>query len=119
MKLLNLLLLGLLLAGATYAQTASTPADPPGVTVTRFSWHKDIFVQALLDDPMAPNQEQADLKREQKAIKKANATRQAGGQGPLPMPTREVASTQREVSVGPSVNYIYEAKIKNAGEEND
>src|SRR5258705_179652 len=105
MKLLNLLLLGLLLAGATFAQSASTPSDPPGVTVTRFSWHKDIYVPALFDDPMSPNQDQADLKREQKAIKKANTARVAGGQTPLPMPTREIYSTQRDIPQGPSVNY--------------
>jgi hypothetical protein len=117
MKLLNLLLLGLLLAGATSAQSTSTPSDPPSVTVTRFSWHKDIYVPALFDDPMSPNQEQADLKREQKAIKKANAVRTAGGQGPLPIPTREIASSQREIPAGPSINYLYEAKVKNAGEK--
>jgi hypothetical protein len=117
MKLLNLLLLGLLLAAATSAQTASTPSDPPDVTVTRFSWHKDVYVPALFDDPMTPNQEQADLKREQKAIKKANAGRVAGGQTPLPMPTREVISSQREIPDGPSVNYFYEAKVKNTGQK--
>jgi hypothetical protein len=117
MKLLNLLLLGLLLAGATSAQSTSAPSDPPGVTVTRFSWHKDIYIPALLDDPMSPNQDQADLKREQKAIKKANTARVAGGQTPLPMPTREIYSSQRDIPQGPSVNYIYEAKIKNTGEK--
>ncbi len=116
MKLLNLFLLGLLLAVATSAQT-TTPGDPPGVAVTRFGWHKDIYVPALFDDPMSPNQEQADLKREQKAIKKANAVRTAGGQGPLPIPTREIASSQREIPDGPSINYLYEAKVKNAGEK--
>ena len=117
MKLLNLLLLGLLLAGATSAQTALAPSDPPDVNVTRFSWHKDVYVPALYDDPMSPNQEQADLKREQKAIKKANAVRTAGGLGPLPMPTREIAASQQDIPPGPSVNYLYEAKIKNAGEK--
>jgi hypothetical protein len=117
MKLWNLLLPGLLLAGATSAQTPSTPSDPPGVTVTRFSWHKDVYIPALFDDPMSPNQEQADLKRQQKAVKKANAARVAGGQTPLPMPTRVITSSQREIPDGPSVNYIFEAKIRNAGEK--
>jgi hypothetical protein len=117
MKVLNLLLLGLLLAGATSAQTALTPSDPPQVSVTRFSWHKDIYVPALFDDPMSPNQEQADLKRQQKAIKKANAVRVAGGQAPLPVPTRVITGSPREIPDGPSVNYLYEARIKNAGEK--
>jgi hypothetical protein len=117
MKLLNLLLPGLLLASATSAQTPLTPGDPPGVAVTRFSWHKDIYVPALFEDPMNPNQEQADLKRQQKAIKKANAVRIAGGQAPLPLPTRVITGEQREIPDGPSINYLYEAKVKNAGEK--
>jgi hypothetical protein len=117
MKLLNLLLLALVLAGASSAQTTSTLSDPPNVAVIRVSWHKDIYVPALFDDPMTPNQEQADLKREQKAIKKANTARVAGGQTPLPMPTREVMSSQKEIPAGPSVNYVYEARIKNGGEK--
>jgi len=117
MKLLGLLLLGLLLAGASSAQTASTPNEPLNVTIARFSWHKDVYVPALYDDPMTPNQEQADLKREQKAIKKANAARVAGGQTPLPMPTREIMSSQQDIPPGPSVNFVYEAKIKNLGEK--
>jgi len=116
MRPLNLLLLALLLAGAASAQIPSTP-DPPGLTVTRFSWHKDLYVPALLDDPMNPNQEQADLRREQKAIKKANAVRTAGGMGPLPMPTKEIAASQRDIPEGPSVNYLYEVKLKNTGEK--
>jgi hypothetical protein len=117
MKVLNLLLLGLVLTGATSAQTASTPGDPPDVTVTRIDWHKDVYVPALYDDPMTPNQQQADLKREQKAIKKANTARVAGGQTPLPIPTREIMSSRQEIPEGPSVNYLYEAKIKNAGKK--
>ena len=117
MRLLNLLLLALLLAGAASAQIPSTPSDPPGLTVTRFSWHKDLYVPALYDDPMSPNQEQADLKREQKEIKKANTIRTAGGMGPLPIPTREVAASQRGIPEGPSVNYLYEVKLKNTGEK--
>lgn len=117
MKFLNLLLLGLLLAGAASAQTASTNSDPPDVTVTRFSWHKDIYVPALFDDPMTPNQEQADLKRQQRAIKRANTARVAGGQTPLPMPTRVINPSQQDIPDGPSINYLYEAKVKNAGEK--
>lgn len=117
MKLLRLLLLGLLLAIAASAQNTSTLRSPPEVTVTRVGWHRDVYVPALYDDPMRPNQEQADLKREQKAISKANVTRVQQGQAPLPLPTREIYSSQRDLPPRPSVNYVYEVKVKNTGEK--
>lgn len=117
MKLLRLLLLGLLLVVAASAQTATNLGESSDVTVTRFSWHKDVYIPALYDDPMSPNQEQADLKREQKAISKANVTRVQQGQTPLPLPTREIVASRRDIPPGPSVNYVYEAKVKNAGEK--
>jgi hypothetical protein len=64
---------------------------------------------------MRPNQEQVDLKREQKAIAKQNNIRVQQGQNPLPMPTREIMSQHRDIPPGPSVNYLYQAKIKNEG----
>jgi len=115
MKILNLLLMGLLLASTASAQALSSSADAPDVTVIRINWHKDIYVPALYDDPMSANQEHDDLKREQKAIRKENAIRIQQGQSPLALPTKEIASSTREIPPGPSVNYVYEAKIKNTG----
>lgn len=117
MKVLSFFLLGLLLMVAVSAQTPTGPTDVPGLTVTRFNWHKDVYVPALYDDPMNPNQEQADLKREQKAISKANVIRVQQGQAPLPLPTREIVASKRSIPPGPSVNYLYEAKVKNTGDK--
>ena len=117
MKIFHLLLLGFLFANVALAQTANPQADAPNVAISKISWHKDVFVPALYDDPMRPNQEQVDLKREQRAIAKANNTRVQQGQNPLPLPTREIMSANREVPPGPSVNYLYQAKIKNIGEK--
>jgi hypothetical protein len=128
MKLLNLLLLGFLVAIPTAAQTPSpaAPTDPvvasepepaPGISITRISWRKDVFIPALYEDPMTPNQEQADLLREQREVRKMNAARVKGGQEPLPVPTRELNSLHKEIPPGRSVNYIYEAKIKNTADK--
>ncbi|HEY6232087.1 MAG TPA: hypothetical protein VIW64_12570 [Pyrinomonadaceae bacterium] len=114
-KFYFLLLLGLLAAGNAVAQTTTPPADPPGLLVSKISWQKDVFIPALYDDPMRPNQEQVNLKREQKVIAKANNVRVQGGQNPLPMPTREIMSANRPAPPGPSINYVYKAKVTNTG----
>ena len=113
MKLVNLVLLGLLLAGAISAQTPTTPAEPSGITVLKHSWQKDVYVPALFDDPMSPNQEQVNLRRQQRLIKRANTARIGAGQAPLPQPTRDINTANREIPEGPSINYIYEAKVRN------
>src|SRR6185437_14193124 len=91
-KFYYLLLLSLLAAGNVVAQTTTPHSDVPGLVVSKISWQKDVFVPALYDDPMRPNQDQVNLKREQKVIAKANNVRVQGGQNPLPMPTRDIMS---------------------------
>lgn len=115
MKSASLVMLGLLLTTATFAQDPPKTNDAPGVSVSGANWRKDVFVPALYEDPMTPNQEQADLKREQKEIKKVSNARVLGGQTPLPVLTKEVMSQSKETPAGPSVNYIYQAKLKNTG----
>ena len=115
MKLCYSLFLGLLFTGSASSQTALPRNDAPDLLVSKISWQKDVFVPALYDDPMQPNQEQVNLKREQKIIARANNVRVQGGQNPLPLPTREVMSANRKAPPGPSVNYLYKAKITNTG----
>lgn len=119
MKCLNLLLLLLLLAGAANAQTSPAPsAGAPGLTVLQAKWHKSVYIPALYDDPMQVNQQQDDLRIEKKIITKENKIRVSGGQAPLPTPSKEVySSTQDQPETGRTVNYIYEAKVKNTGEK--
>jgi hypothetical protein len=115
MKSASLFMLGLLLTTPTFAQESPALADAPGVSASGASWHKEVFVPALFEDPMTPNQEQADLKREQKEIKKVRDARVRGGQTTLPPLTQEVMSQKKDMPEGPSVNYIYQVKLKNTG----
>lgn len=113
MKVSSLLLLALLLTGSAFAQTPAKTEDAPGVTVTRTSWHKDVFIPALYDDPMQPNADQVELRREQKVIAKRMSQR--GQAQAAPLPTRAVMTSGRDLPPGPSTNYTYEAKITNSG----
>ena len=113
MKSAFLVMVGLLLT--MFAQDAPKTNDAPGVSVSGANWRKDVFVPALYEDPMTPNQEQADLKREQQEIKKVSAQRVRGGGTPLPVLTKEVVSQGKDMPEGPSVNYIYQVKLKNTG----
>ncbi len=115
MKSASLIMFGLLLTTPTFAENPPAIAEAPGISVSGASWRKDVFVPALYEDPMAPNQEQADLKREQREIKKVRDARSRGGQSTLPPLTKEVMSQNKEMPEGPSVNYIYQAKFKNTG----
>lgn len=117
MRLINLPLLGLVLASAIFAQTSVTSSDAPGVVVGKINWRKDVYIPALFDDPMQANQDQADLNREQKIISRENDNRVRRGEAPVPIPNREIASTKRQAPEGRSLGYLYEAKIINTGDK--
>jgi len=117
MRLINLPLLGLVLASAIFAQTPVTSSDAPGVVVGKINWRKDIYIPALYDDPMQASQDQADLNREQKIISRENDNRVRRGEAPIPIPNREIASTKRKAPEGRSLSYLYEAKIVNTGDK--
>jgi len=115
MKSASLFMLGLFLVTPAFAQESPATADAPGVSVSGANWRKDVFVPALYEDPMTPNQEQADLKREQIEVRKVRNQQARGGLSVLPPLTREVLSQGKEMPPGPSTNYIYQAKFKNTG----
>jgi len=115
MKSASLFMLGLLLTTPAFAQETPALADAPGISVSGANWRKDVFVPALYEDPMTPNQEQADLKREQIEVRKVRNQQARGGLSVLPPLTREVLSQGKEMLPGPSTNYIYQAKFKNTG----
>jgi hypothetical protein len=117
MRFINLLLLALILASATFAQSAANLSAAPGVVLGKINWRKNVYIPALYDDPMQVSQDQADLNREQKIISKENANRARRGEAPLPEPPREISSTRRPAPDGPSVGYLYVAEIKNTGDK--
>jgi hypothetical protein len=117
MKSVNLLLLGLILASVSFAQTWATSSGAPGVVVGKINWRRDVYIPALYDDPMQASQDQADLNREQKIISRENANRVRRGDAPLPVPTREITSSKRPAAELRSVGYLYEAKITNTGDK--
>ena len=117
MRLINLPLLGLVLASAIFAQTSVTSSDAPGVVVGKINWRKEVYIPALYDDPMQASQDQADLNREQKIISRENDNRVRRGEAPIPIPNREIASTKRKAPEGRSLGYLYEAKIVNTGDK--
>ena len=84
MKSASLFMLGLLLTTPAFAQETPALADAPGVSVSGANWRKDVFVPALYEDPMTPNQEQADLKREQIEVRKVRNQQARGGLSVLP-----------------------------------
>jgi len=138
MKLLWLLIAVVLLAvSPTLAQSpAKATSGEDLITVTKISWHQEVFIPALYEDPMHINQDRDELERDQKANSQLNAQRAKQGQTPIPQPNKKVAanvpvgSTPMGVPLGdePSGNknlpsrpdpgpssrhYVYEAKIKN------
>jgi hypothetical protein len=117
MKLINLVLLGLVLTSAIFAQKSVTSSDAPGVLVGKINWRKDVYIPALYDDPMQASQDQADLNREQKIISRENDNRVRRGDAPIPIPNQEISSTKRPAPEGRSLGYLYEAKITNTGDK--
>jgi hypothetical protein len=115
MRFINLLLLGLILATTSFGQSPANSSDVPGLVIGKINWRKIVYIPALYEDPMQASQDQADLDREQKIISRENANRARRGDAPIPQPPREIASTRRAASDGPSVGYLYEAQIKNTG----
>lgn len=114
MKILNLLLLLLMLAGVASAQAVSNPPDAPGVAVIEKSWRREIRNLALDEDPFRANREQMELERAVKQNQRENATRANAGLPAVPPPTRAPSSRSGQ-SEPPTVEYVYRAKVSNTG----
>jgi hypothetical protein len=114
----GLALIVLLLMSVTFEQNPAKD-QPDDLVITKINWRKEVFVPALYDDPLRPNQERDDLAREQRAATKQNIIRTKQGESPVHVPAKSSIenTTPEEIkaSDGPSVSFLYQARIKNLG----
>jgi hypothetical protein len=118
MKVLNLTLLLLLLAGVASAQTSQRYPEAPGVVIAKSRWHTKVLMSRTVpaQDPMQPsvdriNQENA-INERQEELLRSGATGQ-------PDPMRSAVIDQPSFLPGrtgyPVVAYIFEGTILNTG----
>lgn len=110
MKVFNLMLLVVLLAGTVAAQASSSG---PGVEVLKNKWRLVERNLKLEQDPLIVNEQQANL---QSAIKEALSENQARAKADQPLvriPT--VGTASRSMPIGPWAWYSYEIRVKNTG----
>jgi hypothetical protein len=115
MKALILVLLVLITAKVTAVQDPASP-NAPDVKVISNTWRREVRNPALLEDPTVLNESRSPSDRAQK-----NAIPNPNGQIPanrLLIPTSPKGpKTQNHDPNGPSVQYVYEIKVLNSGEQ--
>jgi hypothetical protein len=114
MKVLNLLLMLLLLAGGASAQAVSDRSAASDVAVLQKNWRMQVRNPALDEDPLRINQEQMEIQRAQRAIQRENEIRARQGQPPLNLPRG--TPSRGAMTEPPSVEYVYEVKFMNTGQ---
>lgn len=114
MKALSLLLLLLLTTVPAPAQDLATDSDAPGVLVVDKKWRSEVRNPALEEDPLRPNEEQREQEREARQTQADNVARARVGLPPLPPPIPR-PKPRPAMDQRPTVEYIYQAKIKNTG----
>lgn len=116
MKALILVLLVVLAATVTAVQEPTTAPNPPDVKVISSNWRREVRNPALLEDPTLINESRSPADRAQK-----NAIPNPNGQIPanrllIPASPKGPKAPPRDPN-GPSVQYIYEIKVLNSGEQ--
>lgn len=115
-KLLGLLLITPLLAGAASAQTPAAAPEPHGVTVIAGRWDSEFYNPALLEDPMDVSTDAAQLQRERREVSRVNSVRsERTGRSPLPPPAEPTIKTAKRASGPATTLYIYQIRISNSG----
>ncbi|HKR01804.1 MAG TPA: hypothetical protein VJT09_14080 [Pyrinomonadaceae bacterium] len=115
MKVLKLSFMLLLLVGVAAAQTASPPADAPGVKVIKARWRKASRINPKLDqDPLRVTQAVADRERVMKDALYENRIRVEAKLEPINLPLR-AGVPPAEYSGPRTSEYTYEARISNTG----
>jgi hypothetical protein len=113
MKTLTPMLLLLLLAGGVLGQDPSNPAAAPGLAVLEKKWRSQVRNPALDEDPLLANEEQRERERDLRQNQRDNAVRARLGLPQQPPPLR--IPTPRPAIGDISVQYIYQAKVRNTG----
>jgi hypothetical protein len=114
------LLLVCLLTGSVNAQTSSNEGDAPRVTVIKNSSRKKLRSPMIDQDPLGSSQGRLDEVRALKGIERENARRSPSSQQPVRITGRvppSSTSLSAPISTPPdrSIQYIFEAKIRNTG----
>ncbi len=114
MKALSLLLLLLLTGVCASAQPPATDMDAPDVLIMDKKWRSEVRNPALEEDPLRVNEEQREQEREARQNQADNVARARVGLPPLPPPIPR-PKPRPALDQKPTVQYIYQAKIKNTG----
>ena len=110
MKVLDLTAVLVLAAAIQTAQDMPASSDPPGVTVSSTSWHREVRNPDLLKDPMTANQRSPSDRAQTDANPDA---------GKVPANRLLFPETLKEpkpqTSKDPAVQYVYEIRLLNNG----
>lgn len=115
MKVLGLVLLILLPAGAAAQEAATARPESHGVSVVKSRWQKRVYNPALDEDPLAAARDTTRLERQRREAQRVNTIRSQLGRPPLPMPTQTAESLDRLSLNETTTVYVYEIKVLNTG----
>jgi hypothetical protein len=113
MRVISLLLLLFLTGVYAPAQDLSTATDAPGIVVLEKKWRSEVRNPALEEDPLKVNEEQREQERAARQNQADNVIRARLGLPALPPPLPRPST--RPAMGKPTVEYVYQAKIKNTG----
>ncbi len=116
MKALVLVLLVVLTASVTAVQDPTTLPNAPDVKVVSKSWRREVRNPALLEDPTVLNESRSPSDRAQKDSAPNPTGRVQANRLLIPAPPKG-PKTQNHDPNGPSVQYVYEIKVLNSGEQ--
>lgn len=116
MKALVLVLLVVLTATVTAVQDPTTSPNAPDLKVISSNWRREVRNPALLEDPTVVNESRSPADRAQKDSPPNPSGRVPANR--LLIPTApQGPKSQNHDPHGPSVQYMYEIKVLNSGEQ--
>lgn len=116
MKILVLVLLIVLTASVTAVQDPTSSLGAPDVKVISNNWRREVRNPALLEDPTMLNESRSATDRAQKD-NPPNPSGKVPVNRLLIPSSAKGSTTQTHDPNGPSVQYVYEIKVLNSGEQ--